>query len=132
ALGEGQLHFVFVRFSGADDASVLPYRDPQHRVRRLSPFHVLDDVGIGLFDEGSHPRERLAPPISERRDSRLDQLRRRLGPFHSHFSFRSSVRPRPARAPRRTAATRFWRPGRTAADLAGSPTPPCANGSPCL
>src|ERR1700730_4563737 len=32
--------------------------------------------------------------------------------------------------PQRTAATRPWRPGRPAADPAGSPTAPCAGGSP--
>jgi hypothetical protein len=39
--------------------------------------------------------------------------------------------PRPAPGLRRTAATRTWRLGRPAADPAGSPTAPCAGGSPC-
>jgi hypothetical protein len=39
--------------------------------------------------------------------------------------------PIPAPGPQRTAATRPWRPGRPAADPAGSPTAPCAGGSPC-
>jgi hypothetical protein len=50
---------------------------PQHRVRRLSPFHLLDHFGVGLSDETSDPSERLAAPIGERRDSCVDQLRRR-------------------------------------------------------
>src|SRR5450631_4676799 len=39
--------------------------------------------------------------------------------------------PGPAPDLQRTAATRIWRPGRPAADPAGSPTAPCAGGSPC-
>ncbi len=38
--------------------------------------------------------------------------------------------PRPARGTQRTSATRPWRPGKPAADQAGSPTAPCAGGSP--
>ncbi len=38
--------------------------------------------------------------------------------------------PRPAPVPQRTSATRPWRPRSTAADQAGSPTAPCAGGSP--
>src|SRR4029077_17703579 len=37
--------------------------------------------------------------------------------------------PKPAQAPQGTVATRTWRPGRPAADRAGSPTVPCVGGS---
>ena len=37
---------------------------------------------------------------------------------------------RPAPGLQRTSATRIWRPGRPAADRGGSPTVPCAGGSP--
>ena len=77
-LGEGQLHDGLVRLAGADDAIVLPHRNPSHRVRWLSPFHLLDHLGVGLSDESSDPGERLAPPIAQLLDSRMDQLRGRL------------------------------------------------------
>src|SRR6195256_374838 len=41
ALGEGHLHGVLVRLTRADDSGVRPHRNPRHRVRRLSPFHLL-------------------------------------------------------------------------------------------
>jgi hypothetical protein len=42
----------------------------------------LGRVGVDLLDEGPDPpRERLAPPITQRRDSRIDQLRGRVSPF---------------------------------------------------
>src|SRR5829696_6945167 len=64
ALGEGQLDVALVGLTGADEACVLPHRDPQHSVRRLSPFHRLDHVGVGRPDEAADPGERLAPPIA--------------------------------------------------------------------
>ena len=51
---------------------------PQHRVRRLSPFHLLDHFGVGLSDETSDPSERLAAPVVELLDLRVDELRRRV------------------------------------------------------
>ena len=41
--GEGQLHDVLVSLAGADNAVVLPHRNP-------SPLPFLDDFGIGFFD----------------------------------------------------------------------------------
>src|SRR5262249_41427497 len=81
ALGESQLHDILVRLTGADDSGVRPHRDPQHRVRRLSPFHLLDHFGVGLFDENADPGERLAPPITQLLDSRIDQMRGRGASF---------------------------------------------------
>ena len=58
------------------------------------------------------------------------QARFRQGPALNCAGI-SPFAPRPAPGPQRTAATRPWRPGRPAADPAGSPTAPCAGGSPC-
>src|SRR5947207_7929054 len=68
ALGEGQLHDSLVRLAGADDAGVLPHRNP-------SPLPHLDHVGEGLLDESSDPGERLAPPITQLTDSLTDKKR---------------------------------------------------------
>src|SRR3979490_3508419 len=43
ALGEGQLHDALVRLTGADDAGVLPHRNP-------SPLPLLDHFRAGLLD----------------------------------------------------------------------------------
>src|SRR5436190_8404024 len=72
ALGEGQLDRLLVRLTGADDSVVRPDWDSRHRIRRLPPFPLLDDLGVGLADEHSDPSERLAPPITELLDSRID------------------------------------------------------------
>src|SRR3981189_2764187 len=53
-----------------------------------------------------------------------------LAPHSAAFRFSLSA-PRPAPGLQGTSATRTWRPGRPAADPAGSPTAPCAGGSPC-
>src|SRR5262245_9315303 len=49
--------------------------------RNTSPLPLLDHVGIGLLDESSHPGERLAPPITQLLDPRIDQLRGRASVF---------------------------------------------------
>src|SRR4026208_1994243 len=53
------------------------------RTRFMStrPKTLLDHLGVGLFDKTSHPSERLAPPITQLRDSRIDQLRGRVSSF---------------------------------------------------
>jgi energy-coupling factor transporter ATP-binding protein EcfA2 len=48
-----------------------------------SPLPLLNHFGVGLFDEISGPRERLAPPVIQVRDSRIDQLRGVSPPFPS-------------------------------------------------
>src|SRR5262245_52780248 len=53
---------------------MLPHRNPERRVRRLSPFHLLHHLRIGLMHELSHPGQRLAPPVTQRRDARIDEL----------------------------------------------------------
>src|SRR5260370_40028970 len=58
-----------------------PHRNSRHRVRRLSPFHLLDHFGVGLLDEHSDPSEHLAPPIPQLLDSRIDQPRGRVSSF---------------------------------------------------
>src|SRR5438094_6994093 len=47
----------------------------------LPPLHFLDHFGVGLLDENSDPSERLAPPITQLLDSRIDQLRGRGSSF---------------------------------------------------
>src|ERR1700675_728359 len=74
ALGEGHLHGILVRFTGADDSGVRPHRNP-------SPLPLLDHFGVGLLDETSDPSERLAAPITQLLDSRIYQLRGRVSSF---------------------------------------------------
>src|SRR5690606_19519890 len=69
--GEGHLHDVLVGLAGAEDAVVLPHRNP-------APLPRLDHVGIGLLDQASDPGKRLAPPIAQFPDPLVDQLGRRL------------------------------------------------------
>src|SRR5262249_49835736 len=97
AFGEGHFDDILVRLTGADDPVVRPHRNPGHRVRRLSPFHLLDHIGVGLLDEHSDASERLGPPIIQRLDSRIDEMRGRasslsslraaLGLFHGGVAF---------------------------------------------
>src|ERR1700719_3213318 len=72
--GEGHLHDALVSLTCADNSVVLPHRNP-------SPLPLLDDFGVGLFDERSDPSERLAPPITQLLDPRIYQLRGRLSSF---------------------------------------------------
>ena len=65
---------VLVGLTGADDSGVRPHRNP-------SPLPLLDHFGVGLLDETSDPSERLAPPITQLLDSRIDQLRGRVSSF---------------------------------------------------
>src|SRR5262245_7082928 len=74
ALGEGHLHDILVRLTGADHSGVRPHRNP-------SPLPLLDHFGVGLLDENSDPSERLAPPISQLLDSRIYQLRGGVSSF---------------------------------------------------
>src|SRR5262245_37974337 len=70
ALGEGHLHDILVRLTGADYSGVRPHGDP-------APLPLLDHLVVGLLDEKSNPSERLAPPITQLLDSRIDQARGR-------------------------------------------------------
>src|SRR5262249_60936450 len=69
---------VLVPLAGAEYAFVPPPRTPPHRVRWFSPFPLPAPLGVGLSDESSDPGERLAPPIAQLLDSRMDQLRGRV------------------------------------------------------
>src|SRR5882672_11271360 len=82
ALGEGHLHDILVRLTGADYSGVRPHRNP-------SPLPLLDHVGVGLLDENSDPSERFATPITQLLDSRIYQLRGRV----SSFSFLRAALP---------------------------------------
>src|SRR3954454_20902235 len=44
-------------------------------VRRLSPFHLFDDFGIGFSDQLAHAREQIAPPVAKLLDFRIDEFR---------------------------------------------------------
>src|SRR5712671_1260040 len=79
ALGERQLDDALVRLAGADDAIVRPNRN-------ASPLPLLDHLGVSLFDESADVGERLAPPVAQFLDPRVDQPRwgfalRRYGLF---------------------------------------------------
>src|SRR5437867_2397736 len=74
AFGEGHLHDILVRLTGADYSGVRPHRNP-------SPLPLLDDFGVGLLDENSDPSERLATPVTQLLDSRIYQTRGRLSSF---------------------------------------------------
>src|SRR5436190_9132078 len=82
ALGEGHLHVILVRLTGADHPGVVPDRDP-------SPFPLLDHLGVDLLDESSDPSERLASPIAQILNPLVYQLRRRT----SSFSFLRTALP---------------------------------------
>src|SRR5205814_8726204 len=70
------LHGILVRFAGADDAVVRPYRSA--RILQFHPLPLLDDVRVGLLDELAHSAERCPAPVAELGDSLRDQLRCRL------------------------------------------------------
>ena len=56
---------------GADAPVVGPDRGPH-------PLHFFQDVGVGLLDEGAHPRERLASPVTQLGNLVADEFRGRL------------------------------------------------------
>lgn len=97
ALEESHLHDTLVSLAGADDSGVRPHWNSE-RVGWFSPFHLLDDFGIGLLDEPADLCEPLAPPVTQFLDSRIDQLRGRVYPINVfraglrlHGSYRSTV-----------------------------------------
>src|SRR6516225_7496809 len=69
ALGESQLHDTLVRFAGADQSIVRPHRN-------TSPLPLLDHFGVRLLDENADMGERLAPPVTQFLNPRVDQPRR--------------------------------------------------------
>src|SRR5205085_258382 len=54
--------------ASADDAGVRPHR-------HASPLPFLDHFGIRLLDQGSNAGQRLAAPIAQFLDARIDQFR---------------------------------------------------------
>src|SRR3981081_3311787 len=81
ALGESQLHDALVRLAGADNSIVRPNRN-------ASPLPLLDHLRVSLFDESADMGERLASPVVQFLDPRVDQPRRgfalgRCAPFHT-------------------------------------------------
>src|SRR6478672_3001861 len=73
---EGEFDLVLVGLARADEPRMLPGWNSE-RVRGLAPFHLLDDLWIGLLDESANAREHGAAPIAKRRDLRIDLLRGR-------------------------------------------------------
>src|SRR5215470_9571093 len=68
-LGEGQLHCRLVRFAGADDPVMRPYRS--------APLPLLHDVRVCRFDELAHCAQCLPAPVPEPGNSFVNQPRRR-------------------------------------------------------
>src|SRR5688572_27129147 len=68
ALGESQLHDALVRLAGAHQAIVRPHWN--------APLPLLDHLRVSLFDESADMGERLAPPVVQFLDPRVDQPRR--------------------------------------------------------
>src|ERR1017187_2401684 len=71
ALGERHLDDALVRLAGADHSIVIPNRN-------ASPLPLLDHLRISLFDQSPDMGERLAPPVIQFFDPRVDQPRRGL------------------------------------------------------
>src|SRR6266853_1398657 len=71
ALKEGQLHYRFVRLSRADASVVGPYRCPH-------PLPLFHDIRVGLPDEGAHPCQCFASPVTKLGDLLADQFGGRL------------------------------------------------------
>lgn len=65
ALRKGQLHDALVGLARAEDPALLPHRNP-------APLHRLDHIGHSLPDERPHPRQRLAAPVAQVLDMRVD------------------------------------------------------------
>src|SRR5262245_59466233 len=73
-LREGHLHDRLLRLAVENQSSWTPTcNSPQ--------LPLLDHFGVGLHDESSDPGQRLAPPISQLPDSRIDEARGRLPSF---------------------------------------------------
>ena len=67
---DGQLHDALVRLAGIDDPVARPNWNAS-----LPPF--LEVVEIGRLDQGTGPARRLAPPVVQLVDPRVDQVGRR-------------------------------------------------------
>src|SRR4029079_3586897 len=102
ALEERQLDDALVGLARADPAVVRP--DRHSRVCRLAPLPLLDDLALGLRAQGAAPGERLAAPVAQLLDLRVDQLRWRLVRRHHAAIFwrTASTRAKPCFAPSST------------------------------
>src|ERR1700704_4403010 len=58
ALEEGQLHYRLERLSRADAPVMGPYRGAH-------PFPLFHNLRVGLPDEGAHPCECIASPVTQ-------------------------------------------------------------------
>jgi hypothetical protein len=50
-----------------------PNWDPEHRVRRLSPFHLFHDIRVRILDELADDAQGLSAPVRELGDLLVDQ-----------------------------------------------------------
>src|ERR1700674_4488665 len=71
ALKEGQLHDRLVRLSGADAPVMGPYRGPH-------PLPLFHNIRVGLPDEGAHPCQCIASPVTQLGNPFADSFGRRL------------------------------------------------------
>src|ERR1700692_2311184 len=117
-------------------ARALAAGDPLGALKRVA---LRDDApslalrGIAMAQLGDHVRAKALLRSAARAFGPKEAVARArcvVAEAEIQKSFSLSA-PRPAPGLQRTAATRIWRPGRPAADPAGSPTAPCAGGSPC-
>src|SRR5919197_1425422 len=69
---EGELDDAFVGLAGTDPAVVRP--DRRARAGGLRPLPLFDDVRVCFLDEAPHLAQRLAAPVVQLGDSRVDQL----------------------------------------------------------
>ncbi len=67
SLGESEFYYLFVGFTGAEDAVVGPDRN-------ASPFPLFDDVGESFFDELADAGEGFSAPVCEVGDSLGDEV----------------------------------------------------------
>src|SRR3569623_845179 len=93
ALEERELHLVPVRLAGAQDAVMRPHG-------RAAPFPLFLDFGVGLVDQRTHARQRVAAPVREFGDALVDVLRGR----HSTVTLLARLRGLSTSVPRDSAA----------------------------
>src|SRR5476649_2531959 len=84
ALGECHLDRVLVALACADHPVVIPGRN-------APPLPLLDHLRDRLFDERADTGERLAPPVAELLDPRVDQPGRGFAPGRCALLDRKSV-----------------------------------------
>jgi hypothetical protein len=77
ALRERQAHRILEHLTDAHNAIVRPNSNAL-RPRRLLPFDLFHDIGIGLLDERAQRCKSFCSPVAGLRKNRIDLLRRGL------------------------------------------------------